>query len=555
MGNQLHYWDFVVFLIYFVIVAGYGYWIYQRKRNAEASAKDFFLAEGSLTWWAIGASLIASNISAEQFVGMSGSGFAMGLAIASYEWMAAATLIVVAVFFLPIFLKNKIYTMPQFLAQRYSPLVATIMAVFWLLVYVFINLTSILYLGAVAVSKVAGLDFTLCTIALAVFAVVITLGGMKVIGYTDVIQVVVLTFGGLVTTYIALDLVAQHFGSSGALSGLSFLQEKASDHFHMILEPGQIMMPNGKNGTEDAYEKLPGMAVLFGAMWIANLNYWGFNQYITQRALGADLPTARAGLLFAAFLKLLMPVIVVLPGIAVYLLHREGVEIFQSTMLSPLTDGSGKMALVPDNAYPVLLKLLPIGIKGLAFAALTAAIVASLAGKANSISTIFTLDIYKKFFNREASEAQQVQTGRIAIVVAMIIGVIVAPQLRNFGQAFQFVQDFTGLVSPGVVAIFLLGFFWKRTTASAALAGAIATIPVGLLLQEVLVGLPFLHRMGYVFLALVGLMVVISLLDTQGQKKVNTIEVDSSMFRTSQGFAIGAVLVLGIISALYLIFW
>ena len=554
MGN-LHYWDFIVFLTYFVIVSGYGYWIYQRKRAVETSAKDFFLAEGSLTWWAIGASLIASNISAEQFVGMSGSGFAMGLAIASYEWMAAATLLVVAIFFLPIFLKNKIYTMPQFLAQRYNPLVATIMAVFWLLVYVFINLTSILYLGAVAVSKVAGLDFTLCTIGLAAFAVVITLGGMKVIGYTDVIQVIVLTFGGLLTTYIALDLVAQHFGSSGALSGLSLLRANAPDHFHMILQPGQILMPDGKNGTEDAYDKLPGLAVLFGAMWIANLNYWGFNQYITQRALGANLPTARAGLLFAAFLKLLMPVIVVLPGIAVYLLHKEGADVFQQNMLSPLTDGSGKMALVPDNAYPVLLKLLPIGMKGLAFAALTAAIVASLAGKANSISTIFTLDIYKKFFNRDATEAQQVSTGRIAIIVSMVIGVVVAPQLRNFGQAFQFVQDFTGLVSPGVVAIFLLGFFWKRTTASAALAGAIATIPVGLLLQEVLVDLPFLHRMGYVFLTLVALMMLISLLDTQGQKKVNTIEVDSSMFRTSQGFAIGAVLVVGIIAALYLIFW
>ena len=555
MGNQLHYWDFVVFLIYFVIVSGYGYWIYQRKRAAETSAKDFFLAEGSLTWWAIGASLIASNISAEQFVGMSGSGFAMGLAIASYEWMAAATLLVVAVFFLPIFLKNKIYTMPQFLAQRYSPLVATIMAVFWLLVYVFINLTSILYLGAVAVSKVAGLDFTLCTIGLAAFAVVITLGGMKVIGYTDVIQVVVLIFGGLVTTYIALDLVAQHFGSSGAMSGLSLLRQNAPDHFHMILQPGQVMMPNGKGGMEDAYEKLPGLAVLFGAMWIANLNYWGFNQYITQRALGADLPTARSGLLFAAFLKLLMPVIVVLPGIAVFLLHKEGVDVFRQNMLSPLNDGTGAMALVPDNAYPVLLKLLPIGMKGLAFAALTAAIVASLAGKANSISTIFTLDIYKKFFNRDATEAQQVSTGRIVIIVSMIIGVVVAPQLRNFGQAFQFVQDFTGLVSPGVVAIFLLGFFWKRTTASAALAGAIATIPVGLLLQEMLTDLPFLHRMGYVFLILVALMMLISLLDTQGQKRVHSIEVDSSMFRTSQGFAIGMVIVLGIIAALYLIFW
>lgn len=546
MGKELQTLDYVVFFIYFVIVAGYGYWIYQRKKNPQASASDFFLAEGALTWWAIGASLIASNISAEQFIGMSGSGFAMGLAIASYEWMAAATLLVVAVFFLPIYLKNKIYTMPQFLAQRYSPLVATIMAVFWLLVYVFVNLTSILYLGALAVSTISGLDFTSCSIGLSIFAVIITLGGMKVIGYTDVIQVLVLTLGGLATTYLALDLVATHFGGSGAFEGLALLREKAGDHFHMILNKGQMMMPNGTGGIEDAYDKLPGLAVIFGAMWIANLNYWGFNQYITQRALGADLKTARSGLLFAAFLKLLMPVIVVLPGIAAYLLYREGQ--FQSEML----DGT---VVRPDRAYPVLINLLPIGLKGLSFAALTAAIVASLAGKANSISTIFTLDIYKKFFDKDADEAKQVRVGRIAIIVAMIIGAIVAPALANFGQAFQFIQDFTGLISPGVVAIFLLGFFWKRTTANAALAGAIATIPTGLILQKILVGLPFLHRMGYVFLALMAIMILVSLLDKKGQREVKSIEVHPSMFRTSQGFAVGALLVLGIITALYIIFW
>ncbi|MFN4257398.1 MAG: sodium/sugar symporter [Saprospiraceae bacterium] len=544
--NELHQLDYLVFLVYFLVVAGYGYWIYQRKKTAEASSTDFFLAEGSLTWWAIGASLIASNISAEQFIGMSGSGFAMGLAIASYEWMAALTLLVVAIFFLPIFLRNRIFTMPQFLAQRYSPLVATIMAVFWLLVYVFVNLTSILYLGALAVSTISGLSFTVCSIGLCFFAVVITLGGMKVIGYTDVLQVLVLILGGLATTYLALDLVAQHFGSEGAMSGLSLLREKADDHFHMILNPGQMMMPDGQGGMEDAYNKLPGLAVLFGAMWIANLNYWGFNQYITQRALGADLKTARSGLLFAAFLKVLMPIIVVLPGIAAYLLHREGQ--FQTEML----DGTH---LRPDKAYPVLLNLLPEGLKGLSFAALTAAIVASLAGKANSISTIFTLDLYKKYFNREASEAILVRTGRIVIIISMVIGAIVAPVLSNFGQAFQFIQDFTGLISPGVVAIFLLGFFWKPATANAALVAALATIPTGLLLEKMLPHLPFLHRMGWVFAALVALMVVISLIDKKGQQRVKPIEVDSSMFRTSPSFAVGALLVTGIVSALYLMFW
>ncbi|MCB0573881.1 MAG: sodium transporter, partial [Saprospiraceae bacterium] len=347
-------------------------------------------------------------------------------------------------------------------------------------------------------------------------------------------------------TYLALDLVAQHFGSGGAMNGLAFLREKAGSHFHMILEKGQMMMPDGQGGQEDAYDKLPGLAVLIGAMWIANLNYWGFNQYITQRALGADLKTARSGLLFAAFLKVLMPVIVVLPGIAAYLLYREGV--FQQEMVV-----AGNVR--PDKAYPVLLNLLPIGLKGLSFAALTAAIVASLAGKANSISTIFTLDLYKKFFNKDADEATQVRIGRIAIVVAMIIGAVVAPALANFGQAFQFIQDFTGLISPGVVAIFILGFFWKKATGNAALVGALATIPTGLLLQNMYPGLPFLHRMGWVFLVLVGLMVATSLLDKKGRENVRTIEVDASMFRTSPSFAIGALLVVGILTALYVAFW
>ncbi|MCC6279871.1 MAG: sodium/solute symporter [Saprospiraceae bacterium] len=546
MGRELQFLDYIVFLIYFVIVAGYGYWIYRQKKTATASANDFFLAEGSLTWWAIGASLIASNISAEQFIGMSGSGFAMGLAIASYEWMAAVTLLVVAVFFLPIYLKNRIFTMPQFLAQRYSPLVATIMAVFWLLVYVFVNLTSILYLGALAVSTISGLSFTTCSIGLSIFAVFITLGGMKVIGYTDVIQVLVLILGGLATTYLALDLVAQQFGQSGAFSGLSLLREQAGTHFHMILNKGQMMMPDGKGGVEDAYDKLPGLAVIFGAMWIANLNYWGFNQYITQRALGAKLETARAGLLFAAFLKLLMPIIVVLPGIAAYVLYQQGQ--FQTELME-----SG--AVRPDKAYPVLLNLLPVGLKGLSFAALTAAIVASLAGKANSISTIFTLDLYKKYFNPGADEATQVKVGRIAIIVAIIIGAIVAPVLANFGQAFQFIQDFTGLISPGVVAIFLLGFFWKRATANAALAAAIATIPTGLILERVITGMPFMNRMGFVFLTLVAIMVIVSLFDKKGQANNKTIEMDTSMFRTSPSFTIGMVVVLGIIAVLYSMFW
>lgn len=546
--------DYLVFLIYFVVVSAYGYWIYTRKKRAEVDSKDFFLAEGSLTWWAIGASLIASNISAEQFIGMSGSGFAMGLAIASYEWMAAATLLVVAIFFLPIYLRNKIYTMPQFLAKRYSPTVATIMAIFWLLVYVFVNLTSILYLGALAVDTISGIGFTTCLIGLAVFAIFITLGGMKVIGYTDVIQVVVLVMGGLATTYLALELVAENMGGGSVWSALGYVKENASDHFHMILNKGQMMIPDGKGSTADAYQLLPGMAVLIGAMWIANLNYWGCNQYITQRALGADLKTARSGLLFAAFLKILMPVIVVLPGIAAYVLYKNGY--FQTEMLDPVTldDGTVKEVLKSDKAYPVLLNLLPVGLKGLSFAALTAAIVASLAGKANSISTIFVLDLYKKYFKADATETHLVNVGKVAIVAAMIIAIIMAPQLSRFDQAFQFIQDFTGLISPGVVAIFLLGMFWKKANGLAALVAALLTLPLGLGFNEWMPTIPFLHRMGYVFAILVAVMVVISLVKPQKPGE-GEVEVTADMFKISGGFAAGVLLISGILAALYIVYW
>jgi len=305
--------DYAVFFIYFIIVASYGWWVYKRKHNADATSKDYFLAEGSLTWWAIGASLIASNISAEQFIGTSGSAFKMGLAISTYEWMAAITLIIVAVFFIPVYLKNKIFTMPQFLHQRYNGTVAMIMAIFWLLLYIVVNLMSILYLGALAVSGISGLDIHLCIWLLAIFSAVITLGGMKVIGYTDVIQVAVLILGGLMASYLALTLLSEKEGTTGLLNGFKILHSEATDHFHMIFKKDN---PN--------YMDLPGLSVLIGGMWITNLNYWGCNQYITQRALGANLKTARGGILFAAFLKLLMPVIVVLPGIAAYLLYQKG---------------------------------------------------------------------------------------------------------------------------------------------------------------------------------------------------------------------------------------
>lgn len=555
--NALHQTDYLVFLFYFILVAGYGIWVYQKKKAKEASSKDYFLAEGSLTWWAIGASLIASNISTEQFIGMSGSGFKMGLAIASYEWMAAVTLIVVAIFFMPVYLKNKIFTMPQFLQVRYNDTVAMIMAVFWLLLYVFVNLTSILFLGALAISSISGISFTLCMLALGFFAVLITLGGMKVIGYTDVIQVFFLILGGLAATYIALNLVAEQNGTSGLLNGLAVLREKADDHFHMILKP-----------DNPSFTDLPGLTVLIGGLWIANLNYWGCNQYITQRALGADLKTARNGLLFAGFLKLIMPIIVVLPGIAAYVMHQQGY--FQTELLQD-------EEINPDRAYPVLLNLLPVGLKGLSFAALTAAVVASLAGKANSIATIFTLDIYKKKINTEAGEQKMVNIGRISIVAAMVLAMVVAPFMGiDKKGGFQYIQEYTGFVSPGVFAMFFLGFFWKKTSSNAALFATIGGFVLSIIFKfmpnfvdlswlassgyavanaDGIFEIPFLDRMGIVFLICLVGMYFISINDIRKGIQTKGLEVDSSMFKLHPAFVVGVLILFGIIAALYTLFW
>ncbi len=567
--------DFVVFLIYFVIVASYGYWIYNKKKKSTADTKDFFLAEGSLTWWAIGASLIASNISAEQFIGMSGEGFFAGIAVSAYEWIAALGLIIIAIWFMPIYLKNKIFTMPQFLTNRYNDSVALIMAIFWLFLYIFVNLTSILYLGAVAINGLLGGDYLhLIMIVLMLFAVIITLGGMKVIGYTDVIQVAVLIIGGLATTYMALTIVSDKFGSGGtAWAGLADLMTLAPDHFHMILPKPEVTtatIDQPANLDIQKYVVLPGIAMYFAGQWIVNLNYWGCNQYITQRALGADLQTARTGILFAGFIKLLMPVIVMLPGIAAYVLFKNG--------YLPQLEGGSK-----DGAYSAILGFLPAGLKGLSIAALTAAIVASLAGKANSISTIFTLDIFKKYISKEADEKKLVWTGRLAIVASMFVALLFTwkDSLGIGGEGgFTFIQKYTGFISPGVFAMFILGMFWKRTTGTAALVGVVLGFVLAIFFNNYAVGIfgketllytayeyqkmeggivktvveiPFLINMGWSFVLTVGTMVLISLAGPKVNPKA--FETDKSMLKLKPQTIALIVATLMILAALYVRFW
>lgn len=564
MKNGLLFPDYLVFFIYFIVVASYGYWIYRKKKKAQTDTHDFFLAEGSLTWWAIGASLIASNISAEQFIGMSGDGFFAGVAVAAYEWLAALALIIIAVWFMPVYLKNKIYTMPQFLKTRYNESVSLIMAVFWLFLYVFVNLTSILYLGALAINGLLGGEYLhAIMIALSVFAIIITLGGMKVIGYTDVIQVSVLIIGGLATTILALNIVSDKVGmGAGAIDGFKTLLKDAPDHFHMIFKKPT---PDSPQIEIDKYLILPGIAMYFAGQWIVNLNYWGCNQYITQRALGANLQTARTGILFAGFLKLMMPVIVMLPGIAAYVLHKNG-------HLPQLQGGK-------DGAYAAVLGFLPNGLKGLSIAALTAAIVASLAGKANSISTIFTLDIYKKYISKEADEKKLVWTGRVTIIIAMLVAILFTwnDLLGISGEGgFTFIQKYTGFISPGVFAMFILGMFWKRTTGTAAIAGLITGLVMAVIFNnyapswfghETLLytafptmeggqqvwRIPFLICMGWSFIFTVAVMVALSLAGPKINPKAFML--DKEMFRLKPATLTLIVIMLMILVAIYVRFW
>ena len=541
--------DYLIFLGYAVLILFVGLWVSREKEGKQKNAEDYFLASKSLPWWAIGASLIAANISAEQFIGMSGSGFALGLAIASYEWMAAITLIIVGKYFLPIFIEKGLYTIPEFVEKRFSTNLKSILAVFWICLYVFVNLASVLYLGSLALETIMGVPMMYGVMGLALFAAAYSLyGGLSAVAWTDVIQVVFLILGGLVTTYLALNAVSD---GAGMLTGLKKIYQAAPDKFAMILDE-----------SNPYYNDLPGIGVLVGGMWVANLYYWGFNQYIIQRTLAAkSLKESQKGILMAAGLKLIIPLIVVIPGIAAFVMVND----------ANIMAGLGEVGLqnMPsadqaDKAYPWLLQFLPSGLKGLAFAALAAAIVSSLASMLNSTSTIFTMDLYKQYIKPNASDKQTVNMGRISAAVALLIASIMAPLLGGIDQAFQFIQEYTGVVSPGILAVFILGLFWKKTTNKAAIIGALVSIPIamyfkvapkGWLDSALFVDIPFMDQMGYTALLTMLIIVLLSYVQHKGKDDEKGIDISKETFKTSPIFNIGSMLVMLVLVALYAFFW
>ena len=549
MSTNFQFLDYLVFIIYAVVILGVGLWVSRDKKGHQKNAEDYFLASKSLPWWAIGASLIAANISAEQFIGMSGSGFASGLAIASYEWMAALTLIIVGKYFLPIFIEKGLYTIPEFVEKRFSTNLKTILAVFWIALYVFVNLASVLYLGSLALETIMGVPMIYGVAGLALFAAAYSLyGGLSAVAWTDVIQVVFLVLGGLFTTYLALNTVS---GGEGVFEGLKTVYNAVPERFEMILDE-----------SNPEYKNLPGLGVLVGGMWVANLYYWGFNQYIIQRTLAAkSLRESQKGILMAAFLKLLIPLIVVIPGIAAYVMINDP-EIMASL---------GDMGLqnIPsegqsDKAYPWLLQFLPTGLKGVAFAALAAAIVSSLASMLNSTSTIFTMDIYKQYIDKNASDKKTVNVGRISAGVALLIACIMAPLLGGIDQAFQFIQEYTGVVSPGILAIFLLGLFWKKTTNKGAIVGALASIPIAMYFKVApkgwstntfFVDVPFMDQMGYTTLLTMLVIAVVSYLENNGSDDARGITISKGLFNTSPLFNVGAFAVMILLTVIYALFW
>ncbi len=539
--------DYVIFVLYILSIIFLGLFVSRKKKGEEKNTKDYFLASKALPWWAIGSSLIAANISAEQFIGMSGSGFALGLAIASYEWMAAVTLLIVGKYFLPIFIDKGLYTIPEFIEKRFGVELKTILAIFWIALFVFVNLTSVLFLGGKAIDTIIGVgDGSMifpAILALAFIAAAYSLyGGLSAVAWTDVMQVALLILGGLITSFIALNSVTPE---GGFIHGFEHLLKVAPEKFHMILSRDNPQFFN-----------LPGIAVLVGGMWVANLYYWGFNQYIIQRTLAAkSLKEGQKGIVFAAFLKLLIPLLVVIPGIVAYVLFTQpaGTTIIPGVKEAFLKTGGG---INYDKAYPWLISVfIPTGIKGLVLAALVAAIVSSLASMLNSTSTIFTMDIYKPYINKKADEQKLVRTGRITAFIALIIAIIVAPLLGNIPQMFQYIQEYTGLVSPGILGVFLMGLFWKKTTNKAAIYGVTISIIVAFILKLPMMDLPWMDQMLYTLLITIVIIMGISLTTSPDVDDPKGIPLTSKMFKTDKVFNIGAYGVLIICAFLYAVFW
>ncbi len=508
--------DFIIFGAYIILLIVLGLFLSRNKKGKEKNANDYFLAGNSLTWWAVGASLIAANISAEQFIGMSGSGYKIGLCVAAYELMAALALIVVGKFLLPIMITQKIYTIPQFLRERYNGGVGLAFSIFWLFLYVFVNLTSVAWLGSIAIEQILGID-SIYRLYIILFLFVIAgtysiYGGLAAVAWTDVLQVIFLVGGGLITAYFALEAVSGSHG--GAWNGFLIIFEKLKSlptdtHFNLIVN---------KSLSPNAFKDLPGIAAVVGGVWLTNLGYWGFNQYIIQKGLAAkSLAEAKKGLIFAGFLKILIPFIVVIPGITAYVMYTFPQDI--PGMQEGYFNIHGNIN-VSDDAYPWLIRnFTPVGIKGLSFAALAAAIISSLASMFNSTSTIFTMDIYKQHINKKASEHQLVKVGRITALASLIIAAVaVQPLLGGLDQAFQYIQEYSGFIYPGIIVVFGLGLLWKRASSHAAVWTSILTIPMGVLFKIAFPEMPFQFRMGYIFIVLFLIFVTLTYAD---RKKVN----------------------------------
>jgi len=539
--------DYLVFIGYILVIVSLGLWVSREEKGHQKDSKDYFLASKALPWWAIGASLIAANISAEQFIGMSGSGFAIGLAIASYEWMAALTLLIVGKFFLPVFIEKQLYTIPEFIEKRFSTDLKTILAVFWVALFIFVNLTSVLFLGGKAIDTILGNGdghlIIYAILGLAFIAAAYSLyGGLSAVAWTDVLQVALLVAGGLITAVVALNHVTPE---GGLIHGFEHIYKHAGDKFHMILKRDNPQFFN-----------LPGIAVLIGGMWVANLYYWGFNQYIIQRALAAkSLREAQRGIAFAGFLKLIIPLLVVIPGIIAYVMFTQpaGTAVIPGVHEAFAKAGGG---INYDKAYPWLISVfVPTGLKGLVLAALTAAIVSSLASMLNSTSTIFTMDIYKPYFNKKASEKKLVSIGRISAFSALMIAIIMAPLLGNIPQMFQYIQEYTGLVSPGILAVFLMGLFWKKTTNQGAIIGVIASIFVALALKSSIIDLPWMDQMFYTLIITIVIIMGVSMTTSEDVDDPKGIPLTNKTFKTGSVFNISAYAIMVILVVLYTVFW